>query len=373
MTGLALHFRGIALGPSGYAGEGRDWLRAFANAGVEASLEGASFGDATCALEPADIQVLRTAASRARVPGAPTFHLVPAHAYAHDAAAPRNVLRTMFETEAIPVTWREPLARADAIVVPTEEGRQAFVRGGIAPSRLHVVPPPLPTARHPAPSEARARRGPFKILAIGEWTPRKAHDLLVAAFAREFARGEAELWIKTHAQGRDAAFVQDACERIARQNSQGTPPVVRVLGTSLPPEQMEHLYAACDALALPSRGEGWGRPVHEAMLRGIPVVATRAGALATLLPGREHGWPVQSHVVPVDAESAAMLPLFAGQCWHEPDPDDLGAQLRAVCDQPVEAHRRAVAAHRHVSALCDPQRVVEEALRVLDLTSAAGL
>jgi glycosyltransferase involved in cell wall biosynthesis len=34
------------------------------------------------------------------------------------------------------------------------------------------------------------------------------------------------------------------------------------------------LYAAVDCFVLPTRGEGWGLPIFEAMAMGLPVIAT---------------------------------------------------------------------------------------------------
>ena len=34
------------------------------------------------------------------------------------------------------------------------------------------------------------------------------------------------------------------------------------------------LYLSCDAVVLPTRGEGWGRPQMEAMAMGKPLITT---------------------------------------------------------------------------------------------------
>jgi glycosyltransferase involved in cell wall biosynthesis len=65
----------------------------------------------------------------------------------------------------------------------------------------------------------------------------------------------------------------DAGALPARVRALGLDDDVRVLGT-VPAVLLEDLYAAAGALALPTRFEGFGLPVLEAMARGVPVVCS---------------------------------------------------------------------------------------------------
>lgn len=70
---------------------------------------------------------------------------------------------------------------------------------------------------------------------------------------------------------------------------------LRVFQSGMPFQDLYMLYCAADALLLPSKGEGLGLPVMEAMSVGVPVVATQTGAIPELLGNNERGW-----VVPFD-------------------------------------------------------------------------
>ena len=61
------------------------------------------------------------------------------------------------------------------------------------------------------------------------------------------------------------------------------PPVELVLGEDMPRVALRNLYAAADAFVLPTRGEGWGLPIAEAMAMALPVIATNWSGPTALL------------------------------------------------------------------------------------------
>jgi glycosyltransferase involved in cell wall biosynthesis len=65
----------------------------------------------------------------------------------------------------------------------------------------------------------------------------------------------------------------------------------------VPDDELAALYRGAECLVFPSRDEGFGLPLLEAMASGVPVVATRAGALPEIAGGAailvEPGNPVE--------------------------------------------------------------------------------
>ena len=55
---------------------------------------------------------------------------------------------------------------------------------------------------------------------------------------------------------------------------------------------MPALYRAADCFVLPTRGEGFGRPLLEAMAAGVPVIATRWGGHTDFLDD-QHAYLVE--------------------------------------------------------------------------------
>ncbi|MEZ6038479.1 MAG: glycosyltransferase family 4 protein [Planctomycetota bacterium] len=367
-----LHFRGVVLGPSGFAAQGREWLSLLEAIGLAPSLHGARLG----ALDGGETDderacIARAAARRPQRGRVTVHHVLPPH-FAPDPDAIADVVVTVFETTSLPPGWGPSLTRAAAVVVPAPAIAEAFVRGGVPAERVHAIAPPVATApflRPATPWDALPPRrdGVRRLLTVADWSLRKGIDVLLPAFARACREGEAELIVKVVPRaGLDRAELERHCRRVVQRCAAGTPPQVHVVDALLTGEQLPQLYAACDALVLPSRGEGWGRPVHEAMLCGLPVVATDAGALATLLPDERVGYPVATSCAPVSAAASHESPVFAGQHWWEPDPDDLARQLQRCVRDPAEAAVRGRRGRDHVLALCEPQGVAAAFCRVLD-------
>ena len=68
---------------------------------------------------------------------------------------------------------------------------------------------------------------------------------------------------------------QTAEAQVAELRERGYP--VEYIDRDLTESEMAGLYAACDCLVHPFRGEGFGLPVVEAMACGLPVIVTGAG------------------------------------------------------------------------------------------------
>lgn len=170
------------------------------------------------------------------------------------------------------------IRHADHVLVISESTKRDVVRLlGVAPNRISVTPLGVDPKFQPvtdAALVARVRRTynlprPYCI-AIGTIEPRKNYPFLVDAFG--VAKREDHDLVIVGKRGWDAPSLD---QRI-RQLHMGDR--VRVL-EYVAEADLVPLLASATALLFPSRYEGFGLPVLEAMACGVPVIASTASSI----------------------------------------------------------------------------------------------
>lgn len=198
------------------------------------------------------------------VPMAPPRERIPLVATIHDVL-PLTMASSFTRRGARMMSRGLERIRSEAamVMVPTEVGRREFLAQGFDPARLAVVPlgvdPPDRVAPE-AQGEVLGRLGverPY-VLFVGTAEPRKGLDVLASAMVR-LDRRELTLVLVGQQGWGDVDLV--GVRRVAR------------LG-HVPASDLNALRAGAAVCALPSRAEGFGLPVLEAMAAGSPVVTT---------------------------------------------------------------------------------------------------
>jgi glycosyltransferase involved in cell wall biosynthesis len=178
------------------------------------------------------------------------------------------------------------------IVTLTERGTEEHLAKGIGWREQFVtIPSGVPTAalraRAPARAEARARLGireeDFVVVAVGRLVYVKGFELLVAALPQ----------VRSEIPSARVVLVGDGPDRTALE-AQATRLGVggRVLFAGSVDGAagglLEYL-AAADVCVAPSRNEGMGRVLVEAMALGLPVVGTAVGGIPDVVGPDEGG------------------------------------------------------------------------------------
>jgi glycosyltransferase involved in cell wall biosynthesis len=181
----------------------------------------------------------------------------------------------------------ETLRAAGAIIVTSEWAAQdVTTRHELEEARVHAVLP----GTDPAPL-AHGTDGVSRLLCVAAVTPRKGQDLLVEALA-----DVADLpWTceLTGPLDRAPQYVGQLRRRI---DACGLSDRVRLAGARTG-EDLAAAYDAADLLVLASHTETYGMVLTEALARGIPVLATEAGAVPGTV-GKAPGGGIPGILVP---------------------------------------------------------------------------
>ncbi len=186
--------------------------------------------------------------------------------------------REVGQGEAEVMRWLEAAGRVlrgmDALVTPSAHMASSFTGIGVGAERFHVVPVGI----DPAPFKGLLHRsGPrIRIGVMGSVIPSKGiHVLLDAARQLDPVRTE----IRIHGEATPWHQDQDYGDRL-RAQVEPDGPLVRFLGR-FPEDGAADVLAGLDVLVVPSIWpEAFGMTIREAWLAGVPVVASRTGALA---------------------------------------------------------------------------------------------
>jgi glycosyltransferase involved in cell wall biosynthesis len=199
---------------------------------------------------------------------------------------------------------------ADRIVTLTERGsHEHLVRGIGRREQFVAIPSGVPTAAlragAPGPGRARARLGiaggALVIAGAGRLVRVKGFDLLLAALPRVLSE-LTDAHVVLVGDGPEREALQAQATRLGVADRVVFAGAVRSAG-----EVLEHL-AAADVCAAPSRNEGMGRALVEAMALGLPVVGAAVGGIPDVVGSDEAG-----RLVPAgDAEALAAALIELG-------------------------------------------------------------
>ena len=206
----------------------------------------------------------------------------------------------------------------DTVFVNSEEYRQSWIRHGLDPIKLKILPRGLDTELfHPARREPAffekfgALNGEVRLLYVGRISREKDLDLLAAAYRRLRDEGlPVQLFIVGHGPYTEA---------LAK-----TLPEAFFTGY-LSGNELATAYASADIFVFPSTTDTFGNVILEAQACGVPVVVSDSGGPKELVDDKTNGLITKSH-----------------------DVDDLADAIRALVTNPALRERMGKSARASV-------------------------
>jgi glycosyltransferase involved in cell wall biosynthesis len=266
----------------------------------------------------------------------------------------RVIAHWFWELPRVPEEWRLAAPFVHEICVNTQ-----FIADAIRPISgtrpVHVVAYPLAQRQRENRQAARGPVQPFTVLVvlnIASSFARKNPCAAISAFRRAFGEDPSARLIVKYMNA--SAWPEGV--RLMEGASSGAGNV-ELLGSTLDEAGIDALYARADVVLSLHRAEGLGLVIAEAMLRGLPVIATNwSGNTDFLSPTT--GIPIRYDLVPVDDPQGNYRD--GGMLWAEPDVDAAAAALRVLRGDPELRAKLGAAAAACVADIFDPARYVRQ-------------
>jgi glycosyltransferase involved in cell wall biosynthesis len=218
---------------------------------------------------------------------------------------------TMFESTKLPPGWVDVLNTCAAVIVPSRWLIEVFQREGVTVP-VHCVPLGVSEVYRKVRRRNDKKR-PYTYLVIADRGNRKGWMMALDAFYR--AHGENTNYRLILKSRNDLGF------RLNNAN-------IRIITGDYSDERMAQLYARCDCMINPHRGEGFGLLPREFAATGGISITTDWSGTADDLPLWGLGVRIKGLVPAWVGEEG----LEGNGLWADPDIDHLVEIIRMVAD-----------------------------------------
>ena len=253
-------------------------------------------------------------------------------------ASRKNIGNWPWELERFPACWRDAYELVDEVWASSRFTQAAYAAD--IGERARLMPPAValdPAIFSPALRQ-RGESGPRPFVFICPFDPnsypeRKNPVAAIRAFRAAFSSGAEAVRLVLKANG----TLQGRGDWMqVFEEAAGDPRVDILEGTSTRREFLTMVVQA-DCLVSSHRSEGFGRNVAEAILLGVPVLATGYSGCSDFLVEAERLAFDLRYVSPGD------YPFGAGMVWADPNSADLAARMREMTSGVAPPEGRAAA------------------------------
>lgn len=233
-----------------------------------------------------------------------------------------------YELPVVPSAWAKIAPFFHELWAPSRFVADAIAAAGVK-TPVRVMPHPVALSA-PNPDPVR-RDGPFTVLAMGDLSSSWARKNLLGSveiFKRAFpdvSPGARRLIVKVQSTFADPRFASAIHASAAGRRD------ISLVDQRLSDVEIERLVASASVFLSPHRSEGYGLVIAEALLAGVPALATGWSGNVDFM----HDIPELSiayKLVPV--RDAGGVYKDANACWAEPDIADAVEKLRALETSP---------------------------------------
>lgn len=273
----------------------------------------------------------------------------------------------IFESDTLPLNYIDYLNRSHLIWVPSKWAKKILTLHQIDEGKIHVINEGVdPDLYHPFARPKPSADGVFRFLMCGKKETRKGFEELLLGFKLAFgSHSNVELHLKAdHFWGTNSQSVKKKTElfqQIERLGLQNVRPIFRSLSSG----DMAMLYRSYDAMIFPSRAEGWGLPLIEALASGLPVISTfYSGHTEYLSKISGKFIQLQHEITPINCPEYTNYWKIGGN-WAYVEPEEIAKNLKRMKDEHGHYLRCALEASDTIRNAFSWRVAAEQAVRSL--------
>lgn len=274
----------------------------------------------------------------------------------------KNVVWAFFESTVLPEIFINYYNSADLVWAPSDWAKGVLYSNGVDLSHIDIVPAGVcPSTFNPFQREKQNAVDSkiFRFLAVGKYEERKGYKQLFEAFKLAFENDSAvELIVKADCFADLDAKRKELVDNIAELNITN----INITYGAFSNEDMVALYNYADAFVYPTRAEGWGLPLIEAIASGLPVIATNYSGQTEFL-SKIDGYYLspEYRLVSIGSEFKKLWSINdnASAVWAQVDPEDLALKMRMIVADCEAWSKRAIYASDVVRTYFTWQRAVD--------------
>ena len=181
----------------------------------------------------------------------------------------------------------------------------------------------------------------FRFLHVSSCFPRKGVDVMLRAYGKAFRfTDDVILIIKTFPNPHNETHALLNSAKASDPNF----PEVLIIEEDYSDEQLKALYMQCSVLVAPSRAEGFGLPMAEAMVSNLAVITTGWGGQVDFC-NNDTSWLIDYSFKPADTHFNLTTSV-----WAEPDEKHLALLMKELYHMPEEERQKKIyKAEQHIT------------------------
>lgn len=266
----------------------------------------------------------------------------------------KRVIHTVFESNILPDGWKESLESADLVLTASEWGAE-ILRNALLNTQIEVVPEGIDINQFHhwnrnallSTHETRERKDEFRFLSIGKLEDRKGIRELLEAFKIAFSTEKhVKLILKIHnllddqyLQNYERMLPNEIADQVTLAKNEANQ-------DAMSNRDIAELYRSSHCFVFPSKAEGWGLPLLEAISCGTPFIATHYSGQTEYLKHLSQAHSEIAYTMEeINSEDFFKFHKFTGKTrpqWAKPDINSLSECMKNIYSSYECLHDEAI-------------------------------